>query len=708
MASLKVRKETNVTEKGKDQGTLSETEGSVRVRLGALDPIAQAGVFEVICIRPGKANGVNFSEAVLRSGATLFENASCFVDHGGFFERSRSIRDIAGVITDARYETDRGVVGRLRLVSPSEWLSGFLRQLVADRAQGLAVPKIGLSADVFLIRKGGEVEEIRRVNSVDIVFDPAAGGTFERVLNSVAAGRRSVAQGGTQVTEATVVPKEDQNNPSSPVAVPVAVPTALPLLQRVAVPTQLDAQKEGAVLAATQTDAGDPARIGVDPPPVGVNRYVDDLRRVQCGAVLQSVLDANKDLPPAMAGLLLRRFQGSIFTGAQLETEVEAVRQAWADLQEANVIKGLGTVVPSGGVSGMLDSVDRIQMAFDRLMGLEVPGEHSDIPRLSGIRELYLMLTGDYEMYGRFNGDRVRFANITTSTMTSVVKNALNKVLLKSYNLRPQWWASIAHEEDFNTLNQITWITLGGIADLDTVTEGSIYTEKSWSDNEETSTFVKKGNYLGITLEMIDRDNVGSVRQLPRKLGLAAARTLAAAVSALFTDQAGTGPDLADTNPLFDSSNHDNLLTTALSAASWDTVIQAMFKQAEATSTKRQGVRPGYLLVPIELEKTALTIINSPGEPGTGDNDINVRQGSARVIAVPEWTDTNNWAAVADPLDLPGVCIGYRFGRAPELFVADQDAVGSMFTHDEMRIKIRFFYAVGIGDYRALHKNNVT
>ena len=82
----------------------------------------------------------------------------------------------------------------------------------------------------------------------------------------------------------------------------------------------------------------------------------------------------------------------------------------------------------------------------------------------------------------------------------------------------------------------MTWITLSGIADLDTVAEGGTYTEKSWSDNEETASFTKKGNYIGITLEAIDRDNVGAIKQLPRKLGLAAARTLSGLVSALFTD----------------------------------------------------------------------------------------------------------------------------------------------------------------------------
>ena len=77
------------------------------------------------------------------------------------------------------------------------------------------------------------------------------------------------------------------------------------------------------------------------------------------------------------------------------------------------------------------------------------------------------------------------------------------------------------------------------------------------------------------------------------------------------------------------------------------------------------------------------------------------------VLVVPEWTDATDWAAAADPAELEGVCIGYRFGRTPELFVADGETSGAMFTNDEMRIKVRFIYALGIGDYRALYKHNV-
>ena len=51
--------------------------------------------------------------------------------------------------------------------------------------------------------------------------------------------------------------------------------------------------------------------------------------------------------------------------------------------------------------------------------------------------------------------------------------------------------------------------------------------------------------------------------------------------------------------------------------------------------------------------------------------------------------------------------MGYRFGRVPEVFIAGEETVGSMFTNDEMRIKARFIFAVGVGDYRSLYKANV-
>ncbi len=434
--------------------------------------------------------------------------------------------------------------------------------------------------------------------------------------------------------------------------------------------------------------------------------YQENLRR-QCAALLQTALNAS-DLPDPMKEEIRQDFtRRRVFNTEELNQAVKTKEKTFAKLIEDRVIQGLGDH-HGPTVRGMWTSLDRIQLAANRLLGLAIPTEHSDIPRLSGIRELYVLLTGDYDMYGKFFPERVSLANVTTSTVTSVVKNALNLVMLEYFNLNPKWWAPIAYEEDFPTMDQVTWITSGGFGDLPTVSEGAAYTELTWSDNEETTSFVKKGAYVGITLEMIDRDKVAAIKAIPRKLGIAAWRTISTLVSNVFTDNAGTGPTMGCGHNVFDADNHGNLRTAALSATEWDNVVQAMFKQTEATSGKRLGLRAAYILAPIELEKLALEILTSEGKPGTADNDRNVRLLPAdSIITVPEWTDAENWAAAADPKMAQGVCIGYRFGREPEMFIADEPLVGSMFTNDEMRIKARFIVAVGVGDYRALHKNNV-
>jgi hypothetical protein len=243
----------------------------------------------------------------------------------------------------------------------------------------------------------------------------------------------------------------------------------------------------------------------------------------------------------------------------------------------------------------------------------------------------------------------------------------------------------------------------------------------TWDDSYETATFVKKGGYLGITLEAIDKDDTARLRAAPRALAQAAWLTLGKSISNIFTDNTGTGPTLSDGNNLFDATNHGNLLTTALSWSEWDTVRTAMMKQTEVNSSERLGFLTAarYCLVPIDLETTALQVLASAGEPATADNDINpfsdgegrqerLREARRRVIVVPFWSDTNNWAAVADPQLYPSIGLGFRYGRVPQVFSVASPTAGLMFTNDTLPVKVRFFFAVGPTDYRGLHKSNVS
>ena len=646
-------------------------------------PEPAARMYKVLAMTAGNGNGLEYPESVLEAAASLFDGVAVFVDHAQMAELcsmtgGRSVRNILGVLQQVSYShASQGITGVLRVYPgpDANWFCGMLDQYLADKAAGRTVPRVGLSAVLDVKIKGREVVHIGRVVSVDAVFDPARGGEFIRALNSrrLDGGtvQRRQEQGGVQVGD------ELQNGQ-------LARPAG----------TGTEARAGGQIVPSS----GDSDRPAAEP-----------IDQRLASVVLQELVELRLDrsrLPEPVKDMLRAEVQTPLDLSA-LDGRIEALQSAWAAsvAVEGPQVHGVGRSDVEVGIS----ELDRLQAVMDRLCGL-TPGTEAlqQVAPVSGIRELYLMLSGDYDFQGVFRKERVALANVTTSTMTSLVKNAFNKVILDWFNTVDLWWRPVVSEENFTSMKDLTLITLGGFADLPTVNEGAAYTELSWSDSEEVVSFVKKGAYVGVTLEMMDKDETRKFRAIPQKIASAGYRTLSSLISALFTDNSGQGPhwpSSQSTYYLFDSS-YGNVATSALSASAWDAVIQAMYKQTEATSGKRMGIRPAHLLVPIELEKTALTIMQSAGEPGTADNDANVRRASSRVVVVPEWTDANDWAAVADPRVAPGVIVGYRFGRVPEVFTAGEETVGSMFTNDEMRIKARFIVAVGVGDYRPLFKQN--
>jgi len=633
--------------------------------------------YAVRAITAGAGNGLRYPAQVLADAVASqrFEGAAVYLDHsqmGELWSQSggRSVRNVLGVLEGARMEGD-AVAAELRLYPGPEAdrLSGLVDQWLADRSEGRARPPIGLSAVMEVRVDGEEVRVIEKVESVDVVVDPARGGEFVRALNQ---------EGGVPVERAEHKRADWSGSGQA---------------------TTLD----------LATVAGANGASAVDQAAVALSEQVLGLRLAASG------------LPEPLREMVRDEFSGKALDVKVLESRLEALQTAWARSTAAQPgFSGVGLRLdgdegrtgarPRSSIRGVINEQDRLEALMMQICGLRPSSEAlQGLRPVSGIRELYLMLSGDYDFRGVFEPERVALANVTTGTMTSLVKNVFNKVILDYFNTVERWWDPIVITEQFLSMKDLTLITLGGFVDLPTVSEGGPYTELSWSDAEETVAFTKKGGYVGVTLEMMDKDETRAFRAIPRKLAIAGYRTLSTMISDLWTANSGVGaywPSSQSTYRLFDAS-YGNLGNTALSAEAWDAAIQAMYKQSEATSNKRMGIRPAYLVVPIELEKTALTILLSEGEPGTGDNDANVRKGSSRIVVCPNMTDANDWLAVADPRVWPSITVGYRFSPVPEVFIAGEETVGSMFTNDEMRIKARYVVAVGAGDYRPLYKSNV-
>jgi hypothetical protein len=670
---------------------LAETEVEVQVSLSASGQVNAAGKFEVDVITVGEGNGWKFSEAVLRESLSLWDGATCFVDHGSWFG-GRSVKDIAGVFSNPRWSDDsQGVRMDLATMGPSgELVNELGRQILSEEVK----PRVGFSADVVFTAKGREVQKIMRVLEVCLVYNPARGGAFVRALNSIGQAVGLPLPGGIEMSESVTAPAEN--------ITPSGGGTFQEQLAKdaEAVRNLLAVQEERTKLA----EEAEAAR---------------SVRLQMCAYLLDSGLGAAK-LPVAMAEHVRSQFAGKLFEPAELTNAIDQARKLVSDLT------GGSTVAGPGRIHSMFNSEDQVQAAVDDL--LEAPrepgAENLKAARLSGIKELYMMLTGDRDLYGGFYADRVQLA--TTATFPGLVKNAMNKIVAHQWASLGaagyDWWERIVSVEHFSTLNQITGVLVGTVGTLPSVEEGAEYTELKIGDSPETADFVKYGGYIPLTLELIDRDNTRKLRMYPRELAKAGLRRISGLVAEVFTTASGLGPTLADTGTLFNDTavttagGHANYLTTALSATQWEVVSAAVYNQPLLIANEtgyigtgpKMAINPRYLLVPRALKLTAEQILYPSWSAASNVHTENLQRGNmGDVVVVPEWTDGTDWAAVVDPALLAGIVIGERFGLMPEIFIAGDETSPAVFMNDEHRIKVRHFVAVLVQDYRAMHKSVV-
>lgn len=707
------------------QSDESEEEGEVRPR------------YLIELIRAGRVLYANGTESdweiptepiqeALAGG--LFDSLSCFIDHpprSWVTDYRHSLHNLFGVTLPGMAEWDEAIQGAVTVVEIQNTEAGRQVQQIFDEVLRLqsegVTPDVGGSI-VFYSREDfvdvgeepGEeylkvTREITKVLTWDAVFGPGTGAKLKEMLSGLPVERspgrsadeiqrgehsrmlgksaghlrgRDNVQGGQQMDEQL----NDDGSEAQAQTPPVETP-----------------EPESSGVTA-------PAPPAPQPPAQGSEVQAPQL-----------VVDINQ-LGQQIASL------GQRF---------DQLTQALAGQEEPSVVSGMGQPPRGPGrIHGMFSDVDQVSAAYHQLMGLDpvgCDGQRYDgsLHRLTGIRELYLLLTGDRNLRGEVNLDLVprqlaystSEGNADTTTMAELTRNVMNKALVAQIDLMEeyQWWRRIARIDNFSSLQDVSWVRYGGIGyssgtGIPTVTEKAEYDQLYWEDERTTASWTKKGGYLPLSLEMIDRDDLMGWKDVPRQLAVAATVTLSSVVSALFTDNSGAGADLSDSvgDGYAFNTTRGNLLTQPLDQTNWDTAVDTMYKLSQlvnssVSETRRIAARPQYLLVPIELESQGITAVKSDVVAGTSGDKRPTKRilPEDRVITVPHWTNADNWAAVANPALLPFAGVGFRFGDTPEIFIPG-DANYMVFLHDVMPVKVRWFFAVGVIETRGGIKSNMS
>ncbi len=626
---------------------------------------------EVTVLESGLSrNGWFYSPELLASTAPLFEGARAFADHPGPADRAeRSIRDIVGYYHSPRFETGSdgqpaSIKATLKVLDSAAWLWTMVAESLAESR-----PFIGLSVDFVgavkpASRKGTavkEVQAIRQLLSVDVVTRPSAGGRFERILQSEA----------SDVSRQTLDEDEQENVMS---------------------PTEEAAAEDSALATAEEARA-----------------LLDEARRerriAECERSLEGMLAATR-LPGPFQDKLRRRFAASESSSEIIQEAIDEETAALASVLDAQLITGMGA--EKATITSRTE-LDRFQTALDLLLGVEVAeADRVGLPKLGGIREAYIVATGDPDVSGATDYERalVREADTTVASFTFLLGTSMNKRLLKEYQAWPSEWAKFALVVPIKDFKQQDRIRLASFGSLPVVNEDTPYTTVSLTDTRATYSAKKYGNIVAISREVIVNDDLQAIRQIPQKLAVAAAYTLAEFVYGFLSG--GRATAIYDGNNLFDAAagpfNHGhNRRVDALATAGLTLGITTMKEQTNASS-KRIGLKPSFVVVPPELEFAALQLMKSGGLPGGNLNDINPILGYCEVIVSPQLTNTLEWFLVADPRMVDTVELGFVGGQVnPVLLVQDQPLFGMNFTQDVISYKVRHEYGGAVVDYRGFY-----
>jgi len=304
-------------------------------------------------------------------------------------------------------------------------------------------------------------------------------------------------------------------------------------------------------------------------------------------------------------------------------------------------------------------------------------------------------------------------ASISTSTWGDAWENVLNRVFLTAYRENPDFaaWRRVTRVVPIQNFVKQERITMGGYANLATVAEGANYAAMTTpGDTGHGYTPAKYGGTEDITWEAMLRDDVGTVAGIPSRMALAAARTLYEYVFDKYTDSGADTMDY-DSVTLYHSTTHSNQATTALSSTQLIAVLKTMMKQTDQTNSKRLGIMPKFLMVPIDLSNTAFDLLKSLTTfPGGATTDYEwIRAFNLELIVVRHWTDANDWYLAADPFEFPTFEMGFVGGmEEPEMYVQDDRNFGSYFDADKVTWKIRHAYGGTVLRHEGVYGNTVS
>jgi hypothetical protein len=304
-----------------------------------------------------------------------------------------------------------------------------------------------------------------------------------------------------------------------------------------------------------------------------------------------------------------------------------------------------------------------------------------------------------------------RSANHTTSVLSNIVLDAMNKSLRGGRTLNPGIWRQIADTRpvtDFKTINNIALATS---KHLGLVNENGEYPEDLMKDSKESYAPEQRGQILSISFKTLVNDDLGALMTASARQGDNAERTLDMLVLSLIM---GTGQTMADAVALFNAASHFNYTAsgTAMSVASLQ-VGENLIQTQKDENGNVLSLTPSTLICSSAKGATARQLLDSQNDPSLSGNITNPFRGryniaqSAHTSAGFTFDGTayaaepNAWYLITNPAQLAAIEVCAIDGRFDPELVTEEE-----FTTKGAKLRTTFEVGAHVIDWRGIYKNN--
>lgn len=302
-----------------------------------------------------------------------------------------------------------------------------------------------------------------------------------------------------------------------------------------------------------------------------------------------------------------------------------------------------------------------------------------------------------------------------TSDFPKLLANVMYKTLINKFKGVNSPWRQYTMRGTLSDFKPHNRVIMSEAPDLLLKEELGPYTDSTLEDFNYQIGLITKGRTFTVSREAIINDDLQALRRQPERFGRASARTL---IKQIVNAIEGDGL-MYDGKNMFhlDHGNSANVTLTndAAGIAAVSAGMTVIEKSTDPTTGEKYGIEAKYLLVPPDLEDTAMRIVNGqnfyPVSTSGGTNEI----GKAKRLTVlkePFLTSTTGWYVMADPNDLPVIEVGFLNGKeTPDLLIKRADTINLAggedewgYEFDDISYKARYDYAVARAMYQGIYR----